>query len=207
MLPPPYRIESERLIIRCWDPRDAPLLKDAVDTSLDHLRPWMPWAHLEPQTIDEKIALLRSFRSRFDAGDDFVFGVFSSDEREVFGGSGLHRRVGDRAFEIGYWLRASALGRGLATEMTAALTRVAFEICEVDRVEIRVDAGNERSLNVPRRLDYVEEARLRRRLPAASPGDPPGDAVIFSMIEEEFIASTAAATPLVAYDAAGGKLI
>jgi len=207
MLPPPYRIESERLVIRCWDPQDAPLLKDAVDTSLDHLRSWMPWAHDEPQTLDEKIDLLRSFRGRFDAGEAFVYGVFSSDEREVLGGSGLHRRVGDRALEIGYWLRASAVGRGFATEATAALTRVAFEICEVDRVEIRVDAENLRSLNIPRRLGYVEETRLRRRVPASSAGERPGEALTFSMIEEEFIASTAEATQLVAYDAAGRKLI
>ena len=39
----PYRIETERLVLRCYDPEDAPLLKDAVDRSLDHLRPWMPW--------------------------------------------------------------------------------------------------------------------------------------------------------------------
>ena len=41
---PPYRIVTERLVLRCWEPRDAAALKEAVDASLDHLRPWMPWA-------------------------------------------------------------------------------------------------------------------------------------------------------------------
>ena len=27
--PAPYRIETERLVIRCYEPRDAPLLKAA----------------------------------------------------------------------------------------------------------------------------------------------------------------------------------
>ena len=31
----PYRIETERLVLRCYDPEDAPLLKDAVDRSLE----------------------------------------------------------------------------------------------------------------------------------------------------------------------------
>ena len=69
--PPPYLIRTERLTIRCWDPRDAPLLKDALDTSLDHLRQWMPWAAREPTPLDEKVELLRSFRGRFDLGEDF----------------------------------------------------------------------------------------------------------------------------------------
>lgn len=38
----PYRIETARLVIRCYDRADAPLLKAAVDASVEHLRPWMP---------------------------------------------------------------------------------------------------------------------------------------------------------------------
>ena len=89
-VPPPYAIRTERLTIRCWDPRDAPRLKDALDTSLDHLRPWMPWAADEPKPVEEKAELLRAFRGRFDLGEDFVYGIFARDEREVIGGSGLH---------------------------------------------------------------------------------------------------------------------
>ena len=203
---PPYRIETERLVVRCWEPRDAPLLKDAIDTSLDHLRPWMPWAQHEPQTLDEKVDLLRGFRSRFDAGEDYVYGVFSADESEALGGSGLHTRVGDGAFEIGYWVRASAVGRGIATEVTAALTHVAFAVCNVDRVEIRIDPDNERSLPIPRRLGYVEEARLRRRLPPRFPGESQRDSLVFSILEDEFDASVAGPA-LAAYDAAGRRLL
>ena len=89
-------------------------MKEAVDTSLEHLRPWMAWAYYDPQTVDDKIDLIRGFRSRFDAGDDFTYGVFSHDEREAIGGTGLHTRVGDDAFEIGYWVRFSAVGNGFA---------------------------------------------------------------------------------------------
>ena len=77
--PPPYRIETERLVIRCYEPRDAPLLKDAVDSSLEHLRPWMPWAYQEPQTLDEKLVLIKHFRANFDSGDNFTCGIFNAD--------------------------------------------------------------------------------------------------------------------------------
>jgi RimJ/RimL family protein N-acetyltransferase len=204
---PPYRVVTERLVIRCWEPQDAPLLKDAIDSSLEELREWMPWAHAEPQPLEEKVALLRRFRGQFDLGQDFVYGILDADETEVVGGTGLHRRVGDDAFEIGYWIRSSQAGSGFATEATAALTRVAFEICRVDRVEIRVDPANERSAAIPSRLGFGGEALLRRRLPAFGEQTESRDVRVFSLFRDELAATPCAAAPVEAYDALGTRLL
>lgn len=200
---PPYRIVTERLVLRCWDPRDASLLKDAVDTSIEHLLPWMPWAANEPQSLDEKVELLRQFRGKFDLGQDFTYGIFTLDETEAVGGTGLHTRIGDDALEIGYWIRASRAGAGLGTESTAAVTRVAFELTEVDRVEIRCEPDNERSRAIPRKLGYREEATLRRRLRHPDPRD----VVVYSLFRDDFASSPAALIPLEAYDAGGNRVI
>lgn len=200
--PPPYVVRTERLTIRCWEPADAALLKDALDSSLDHLRPWMPWARDEPKPLTEKAELLRTFRGRFDLGEDFVYGIFERDESAVLGGTGLHTRVGEGALEIGYWIRASAIRRGYAREATAALTRAAIRVCGVERVEIRVDPANEPSLRVPRALGFTEEATLRRRLPGPDGGGA-RDAVVFTLFADELEASAAAATRIEAYDALG----
>jgi RimJ/RimL family protein N-acetyltransferase len=204
---PPYRIATERLVVRCWDPRDAPLLKEAIDVSLDHLRPWMPWAQHEPQTLGQKVELLRRFRGQFDLGEEFVYGIFDAEESEVVGGTGLHRRVGDGAFEIGYWIRAGRTREGLATEVTAALTRAAFEVCGVDRVEIRVDPANAASAGIPRKLGYREEATLRRRLPPAADESGPRDVVVFSLFADEFAATPSATARVEAYDGSGARLL
>lgn len=202
--PPPYRIETERLVIRCYEPRDAPLLKDAVDSSLDHLRPWMPWAEHEPQTLEEKIDLLKSFRAQFDANENFVMGIFSGDEKEQIGGSGLHPRVDPGGLEIGYFIRASATRQGYVTESTAALTRVGFEVCGADRIEIRVDPANEASMGVPRKLGFTEEATLRRRLPGRG-GGPLRDVTLFTLFREDFDPSIA--STLRAFDPLGRQLV
>jgi RimJ/RimL family protein N-acetyltransferase len=206
MKDPPYKIVTERVVARCWEPSDAPALKEAVDASLDELRRWMPWAKNEPQTIDEKVQLLRRFRGQFDLGQEFVYGLFSRDESEVVGGSGFHTRAGGEAFEIGYWIRTSRAGDGLATEVTAALTRVAFELCGVDRMEIQVEPSNERSMRIPLKLGYAEEARLRRRL-EAEPGGEPRDTVVFTIFRDQFPESPAASAQLEAYDAAGRHVL
>ncbi len=203
--PPPYVIRTERLTIRCWEPRDAPLLKDALDTSLDHLRPWMPWAADEPKPLEEKAELLRSFRGQFDLGENFIYGLFVRDESEVVGGAGLHARIGADALEIGYWLRASQVRRGLAREATAALTKVGFRVCGVDRIEIRVDPANEASQRIPRALGYTQEATLRRRLPSAA-GQAPRDAVVFTLFADELDGSPVAGTVVEAYDVLGRSI-
>jgi RimJ/RimL family protein N-acetyltransferase len=204
--PPPYRIETERLVVRCWEPRDAPLLKEAVDASLDHLKPWMPWAHDEPQPLPAKVELLRTFRGQFDLGQEFVYAIFSADESEVVGGSGLHRRSFEGVLEIGYWIRASRAGQGLGTEATAAVTRVGFEVAEASRIEIRVATDNVASLAIPRKLGFVEEGTLRRFLHGLDGTPLQRDAVVFALLAEDFPASPAASTALRAFDA-GGNLV
>jgi RimJ/RimL family protein N-acetyltransferase len=206
MIDPPYRIVTERLVVRCWEPRDAPLLREAVDSSLDHLRAWMPWAHEEPRTLESQVALLRRFRGEFDLGQNFVYGIFEPGEAEVVGGTGLHLRVGEDALEVGYWIHASRIGQGLATEVTAALTRVAFEVSGVDRVEIRVDPANAASLAVPRKLGFAEEATLRRRLEPFG-DEAPRDVVVFALFGDTFPGTPAATARVEGYDATGTRVL
>ena len=205
-LTPPYRIETERLVIRCYDPRDAALLKEAVDSSLDHLLPWMPWAQFEPQTLEEKVELLRGFRGRFDLDQEYAYGVFARDESRLLGGSGLHRRGDEGSLEIGYFIRADAIRQGLATEVTAVLTRVGFEFCDLDRVDIKVDPANLASLGVPRKLGFTEEVVLQGVLPPKREGGESRDAVLFTMRASELAASPAAGYAYRAFDAVGEPL-
>ncbi|MEO0877546.1 MAG: N-acetyltransferase, partial [Bacteroidota bacterium] len=59
MLARAYRIETERLVIRCYQPKDAELLKRSIDESLEHLLPWMTWAKNEPESIEAKRERIR----------------------------------------------------------------------------------------------------------------------------------------------------
>jgi RimJ/RimL family protein N-acetyltransferase len=204
---PPYRIHTERLVLRCWNPADAPLFAKAIGSSLEHLRPWMPWAQTEPHELPERVALLRRFRGEFDLGRDFHYGIFGAGEEEVVGGAGLHPRVGEDAYAIGYWIRADCVRQGLATEAAAALTHVAFAVCGVERVEIHVDSANIASLAVPRKLGFVEEATLRRRLLSFPETRRTGDLTVFSLLADDAAAQRLSALILEAYDAGGARLL
>jgi RimJ/RimL family protein N-acetyltransferase len=185
--PLPDRIDTARLSLRCWDARDAPLVKDAIDSSLAELQRWMPWAMHEPSSLDALQARLHGFGEDFRAGREWAYGIFDSADARALGGAGLHPRLGPDVLEIGYWIRTDATRCGYATEAVAALTAVAFEYCAIARVEIRCDPRNLRSAAIPRRLGYrhIETRPGEARTPA---GDP-RDTMVWTLSAAEYAAA------------------
>jgi len=204
-LGPVYRIESDCLVIRCYNPKDALYLQKAVQESVEHLRPWMPWVKDEHKELKVKIERLRLFRADFDLNKNYVYGVFDPNETELVGGTGLHPRVGSNAFEIGYWIHVNHVNKGYATEISVALTKVAFEIESVNRVELHCDPNNIRSAAIPKKLGYVYEATLRKRCENIE-GEPI-DSMIWSILREDYLKSPAAKANIVAYDVFGNLII
>ncbi len=152
MQPLPSSVETKRLVLRCWTVDDAEALATAITESLEHLRPWMPWAAFEPLPIEERRALITRWDQEWEAGGDVVLGVFL--DGTPIGGTGLHRRIGPDGLEIGYWIHADHTRQGYATEVAAALTDLAFTVDGITRVEIHHDQANVASQGVPRTLGY-----------------------------------------------------
>jgi len=200
-LGPAYRVETDRLVLRCWEPDDAGLLKDAIDASLDHLRMWMPWANNEPELLAVKVKRLRHFRAMFDLDKDYIYAIFNQDETLVLGGSGLHTRLGENVREIGYWIHSDHINQGYATEASAALTKVAFEIERMDRVEIQCSPKNLASACVPRKIGFIHEATLRRRGPVKD--GVPVDSMIWSMHADDYPGSMPSGVCIKAFDVSG----
>lgn len=200
---PAYRIETERLVVRCYHPSDARMLADSVRESIEHLKPWMPWAHDEPRPIEEILKGVRRFRGRFDLNEDFVYGIFNPQETKLLGGTGLHTRLGEREFEIGYWIHKDYTNKGLVTESTAALVKVAFEIAHVHRVEIHCDPANLASASIPRKLGFTHEGTLRAKTPFL---DRWSDSMIWGLLEDEYPDSPSARIQVKVFDANGNML-
>ncbi len=201
---PAYRIETKRLVVRCYNPSDAQMLADSVRENVEHLKPWMPWAHNEPEPFEEKVKRLHSFRGRFDLGEDFVYGIFNRDETRLLGGTGLHTRLGENELEIGYWIHKDFVNRGLVTESTAALVKVSFEIIHVHRIEIHCDPSNLGSAAVPRKLGFTHEGTLRAKTPFL---DGWSDSMIWGLLEGEYPNSPSVKAEITAFDAVGNALL
>ena len=201
-----YRIETPRLIIRAWSPEDAPQMRRAEEESKAHLSTFMVWAKKIPQTMDEVVDKIRSWRIQMDSDRDCMYGVFDRQTNAIVGGSGLHPRSGVGGIEIGYWVHSAWTNKGIATEVAGALTRVAIEVGDVRFVEIRCAKSNTFSARVAQRLGYVHEATLRQRI--EMPNDVYADALVFSMFEADYGPSPAKKTEITAaFDIAGRRLM
>ncbi len=205
MQPAVYRVETPRVVLRCWSPEDAPHAKKAEDESRDHLRPFMLWADRVPEHLAEVVDKLRLFRSWFDTGEDFMFGAFAKDDpARCIGGAGLHPRAGKGGIEIGYWTHVDEVRKGIATEIAGALTRAAIEIGRMRWVEIRCASKNVASAGIPPKLGFVHEATLKERLTHAS-GEI-DDALVFTLLARDYPTSAARRIPFSAFDGSGRKL-
>jgi RimJ/RimL family protein N-acetyltransferase len=179
-----FRIETNRLIIRCYRMEDAPMVSDAITRSLDHLRPWMPWAKDQPAAPAATIKLVTLFRDTFYSGEDSFFGIFNKAETALIGSTGLHPRIGARAREIGYWINVDHVRQGYATETVAALLKIGFIIEDLERIEIRCDPNNLISQKIPKALGFKNTATLKNI--DTDVNGKPRDTMIWSLLLKDY---------------------
>jgi RimJ/RimL family protein N-acetyltransferase len=187
----PERIETENLVLRMPRRGDGATVNAAVQASLDELGPWLPWAGAG-LSVDESEANCRRQHGKFLLREDFVFLIFErgpdGKEGELLGGTGLHRIDWTlRRFEIGYWRKTGCGGRGVITEATKAMARLAFDALGARRVELRMDDNNERSWKVAERAGFTLEALLR--FDAVTPQGEPRSTRVYARVlgaEEPF---------------------
>jgi RimJ/RimL family protein N-acetyltransferase len=151
---PPERLEGDGVVLRRPTPDDDRSIAVAIAASLEHLRPWMAWADDGATTPERRRDYLARVEEGWAAGSDFAYVILDPAEACVLGGTGLHRRVGPGAIEIGYWVHVDHGGRGVATATARVATEAALALPDVERVEIHCDEANVRSAAVPRRLGY-----------------------------------------------------
>ena len=160
MLNPVYKIETERLVIRCYQPGDGKYLKEAIDESMDHLRLWMDFIKTEPETAEKKEERIRERIAKYALWQEYTLGAFTHDWVLVW--STWYPRLGEWWLEIGYWVRASFLWQWYATELATAQTKAAFEHMWAERMEIHCDSENIASAKIPEKLWYTLEWIMRR---------------------------------------------
>ena len=181
----PDHLEYDGLVLRRWTVDDAEVVGELVAANLEHLRPFMPWIEHEPLSLAQRRELQGGWDDAWAAGGDVILGIF--EDGVAVGGTGLHRRLGPGALEIGYWVGAPHLGRGIARRASEALTSAAFTLPDIERVEIHHDLTNVHSRRGPEQLGFelVGTAKLPRT--PLAPADTGVD-LVWRMTRDEWLA-------------------
>jgi ribosomal-protein-serine acetyltransferase len=167
--------------IRPYEESDVEALTAAARESVADLSPWMPWCH-EGYSAAEAAAWIQATREGHSTGAMYDFAILDPDG-DFAGGCGINhisRQMG--VANLGYWVRTSVAGRGIAPAAVRKLAPWAFENTELHRLEIVVAISNVRSQRVAEKAGAHRDAVLRKRILV---GGKPSDAVLYSILRPD----------------------
>lgn len=182
----PSEIITDRLLLRSPRVGDSSIIFDTVRNSLPELKTWMPWAN-DDYDLPSAEDWCRRSASRFILREEAGYLIFPRETTRHIGTiSAFNKNWDVPRFEIGYWLATSEVGHGHMTEAVRAVTQMAFDDFKARRIEIRVDAKNNRSRRVAERAGYLLEGiqinAVRKRWPAARHVHVCVDVLVFACV-------------------------
>jgi RimJ/RimL family protein N-acetyltransferase len=195
----PIAIETERLLLRRWQPEDALALYEAVIESAERVGKWLPWVQYYTEPAAATFFIQQSMNG-WASGTELPIGIFDRATGDVLGGAGLHStslgapiRWDWGVFETGYWLRDGAEGKGYVREAVRAEMRLIFEQFKARKLVIRCDIRNEASRRVAESLGLALDVTARND--AIGTDGSVRTTLFFSLLAEEAAALIASWPP------------
>jgi RimJ/RimL family protein N-acetyltransferase len=149
--------------IRPYRPGDESALYEAATETIRRAYPFLPWCR-PGYTFQEAATYVERQTAAFAGGTQFDFVIESPDGR-FLGACGLNQiDTVNRRANLGYWVRSSAMRRGVATRAVREVALWAFANTGLNRLEIVVSTRNAASLRVAEKAGAAREGLLRSRL-------------------------------------------
>ncbi len=126
-----------------------------IDRDRDYLKTWLPFVEFTQEVSDtERFLQNVIFETRNKTNE--IFSIWYNEEFSGLLGFNQIDHLNKKA-EIGYWLAEKMQGKGIITASVERLIRYAFQKLNMNRVQIKVAVGNEKSAAIPQRLGFKLE--------------------------------------------------
>lgn len=130
--------------VRLYQQRDAEAMHVAALESVAEVYPWMAWCHRR-YSLDEARQWVTVQEKLAKQGMAYEFAILGEAGR-FLGGCGINQiSTVNRFANLGYWVRTSAMGRGVAPAAVRLVAEYAFRQTDLIRLEIVCAAANTRS--------------------------------------------------------------
>jgi len=152
------------VVLRPFQMADARPMYQAARESLGQLRTWMTWCRPDYSLADAE-AFVADCEAAWEKGAHYSFAIVEKDTDAMLGSIGLNQiNLAHRCGNVGYWIRDSAVGRGVATTASRLVARFALQELGLSRLEFLIAAGNIASQRVAQKAGARFEGLLRNRL-------------------------------------------
>ncbi len=150
---------DEEITLRQLMREDADIIFMAIDKNRDHLRTWLPFVDMT-KDVENTRSFIHSLGETVCPKKDMVFRI---DYRSEFAGLIGLKEIDtlNKKTEVGYWLTEQLQGKGLVIRSAKAIIRYAFEEIGMNRIQIKLAVGNEKSRQIPFRLKFHFEGLER----------------------------------------------
>ena len=177
-------IENENIKLRPVRPSDAEALYEAVTESIKELSLWMPWC-TKDYSIKESETWCESRGEGWSRKKEYDFLVIDKQEETLLGICGINNVNAEVRFaNLGYWVRSSRTGQGIASAIVPMLAKFGFYNLDLNRLEIVVAEDNIASQCVAQKAGAVREGLLRKRLFVHGKSL---NAFMFSLVSSDFL--------------------
>lgn len=172
-------LSNDIVKIRRYCADDIPLLFEAARESVNEMFAWVSWCHPN-YTLEESQSFVLSNETAWNQKTGFAFAVLDVNSGSFLGGVGLNQINRKNNFaNLGYWVRSSQTGRGVATAATLLAAEFGFEDLGLNRIEILTAIENAASGRVAEKAGAKKEGILRSRILL---NNRPQDAIMYSLI-------------------------
>jgi len=177
------QLYDENILLRPFQVKDTEQLFMAVRESLTELKPWMSWAH-DGYSRDESENFIKITRARWEERTLFAFAIVDADNGDIIGGCSLSNKHPVYHYcNVGYWVRTSRHGGGIAGRAAKLAARYGFEHADIIRAEVVMALKNEKSRRVAEKIGAHYEGILLNRMVV---GKDIYDAHMYSLLPSDF---------------------
>jgi ribosomal-protein-serine acetyltransferase len=158
----PFLRIDEELSLHLARPELAAPLFATVDAQRPYLRTWLPWVDATKAQGDTMKFIQESMAHNAQGSRLITFilvGQALAGSLSVVSFNRDHKKC-----ELGYWLREDLQGKGIMAKALACFCEHLFVAKSMNRLEILIATGNEKSKSVARRAGFKEEGMLRQAL-------------------------------------------
>lgn len=177
-----YTLADERVLLRPLTVTDHEFL---LPFALNEPGTW-DYSSLSAAGTDGLVNYINNALAAKNTGKEYPFIVYDKQTGTYAGSTRFYDiQVQNQTLQLGYtWYGKDFRGTGLNKHCKFLLLQFAFEEMEMERVEFRADARNERSIAAMKSIGCTVEGILRNNMPLREGGRR--DSIVLSILKSEW---------------------
>jgi [ribosomal protein S5]-alanine N-acetyltransferase len=178
------RLETERLSLSQVQYKDSDqlyeILSDPEVAKFDYFYPVTSKA--------EVTKFIDRYNKEYEKNEEITWGINLKETDQLIGICCLGSfDEGARRAELGYDIAQAKWGRGYATEAIRAVVDFGFNCMNLNRIEATITPGNDASVQVLKKLNFIQEGIFRERDLIKGKLE---DGILMSILKREYINET-----------------